>query len=1206
VCHKRIAALTAAIFFAAGTSVQAQLDPNAFLPIGTLTMVGGGPVTINTDALTLTEGGFTFTGVALNQAQGPQIGVFDFRSINIPSGSTISVTGSRPLAILSQSDATIFADIVVSSNGFTAAGPGGYLGASATSPDPANKVLDAHTGLGPGGGYVLGHGAGGGGNGGPGGQPTGGPSNGGLPQLLIGGSGGAATSTSGLTNTGGAGSGAVEIVADGTLSLLTVAANGAGGSGGTNGNAGGGAGGSILLSGRSLGVFAVTANGGNGAGAEVQGTAGGSGGGGGRVMLSGVGSYSLGSTDVNSGKSVAVNGGTGSNAGNGFVGVITVDALTTVVPNGFSVPLNGTPVHFANGGTQATVEAYVRRSLTINAGGTATLGMDNALQGRDGSGNPFTVLTVDGTFNMNGYSQAVTILASATTSTGATVNIPATSTLTASAGGYYGQLTGSGAVVVKTLTGDTEAFNGASPSFTGSTSVAAGTLSLGNDMALPNATVMLAGGILTFATANPVLGGLAGTGSLSFSGVTSLTVGGNNASTTYSGALSGSPALSKIGTGTLTLAGSSPNFTGATTVTAGTLAVVNDTALQFSTVNLPGGGVVQFVPGAVNPTFGALGGSGNVTANTVSSLTVGGNGASTTYTGLIQGPTNFVKAGAGTLTIGNDQALSNDTLTVNGGSINFTSPAANPSIGALAGTGGVSLSGLNSLIVGVSNASTTYAGNFSGSIPGGIIKNGTGTWTIASPDNAQSGPFMINRGTVVVGSTGALSSANAITVGLGTLDVNGFDLGVFSLTVGGTVLLGGGSLTALNPVTVQGSIANGSLRSGPYNVTASGATLNAITTYPATIVNVNATGNLKNFTNGGTVNVAAGLPHALFNGFTNQGGGTVALGAGSKINVQEFQSSGVLSLAPGSSSSAPTQLTGAFTAPLYFNGGSRTILGTPQTATQNGQPTFLAGIDLFGANAVVAGGLFVNNGYVEDSSNNFQGTATVVADFGSLVKGAGFFQNTVVTQNGGKFQAGNSPGAANFGGFVLGPGGVSSYLFAIDDATGAAGPSPDAAGHVSGWSLVKSVRQAIVGAMTSGDFTWTATAADKLTVSIETLVNPTTVGVDVAGPMADFDPTRSYSWPAFEWSGTYSGPTDSTILTASTQFDTSGFHNPVAGVFGWSFDGANGSLSLTYTPTAVPEPGTLCMTALGAVAASWIVRRRQVAGQVNGRLPVAA
>src|ERR1700729_3366870 len=115
-----------------------------------------------------------------------------------------------------------------------------------------------------------------------------------------------------------------------------------------------------------------------------------------------------------------------------------------------------------------------------------------------------------------------------------------------------------------------------------------------------------------------------------------------------------------------------------------------------------------------------------------------------------------------------------------------------------------------------------------------------------------------------------------------------------------------------------------------------------------------------------------------------------------------------------------------------------------------------------------------------------------------------------------------------------------------------------------------------MGSVTSsGDFTWTATPADKLIVALDTLVNPTTVGTDVAGPMADFHPSHAYVWPAVQWTGTYSGPTDVATLNADTAFDTSGFVNPIDGTFGWSLGGS--SLSLSYTPTPVPEPGTLVL-----------------------------
>jgi PEP-CTERM motif len=169
---------------------------------------------------------------------------------------------------------------------------------------------------------------------------------------------------------------------------------------------------------------------------------------------------------------------------------------------------------------------------------------------------------------------------------------------------------------------------------------------------------------------------------------------------------------------------------------------------------------------------------------------------------------------------------------------------------------------------------------------------------------------------------------------------------------------------------------------------------------------------------------------------------------------------------------------------------------------------------------------------------------------------------------------------------------VGNYVFAIDDAIGTAGPSPNAVGQVSGWGLVKSIQQAVGSFTSSGNFTWTATPAAPLTIAIDTLVNPTTVGTDVSGPMADFDPTRAYSWLAAQWGGTYSGPTDAATLDADTAFDTSGIVNQFSGTFGWSLDAADHTLSLTYTPSPVPEPGTLALTGIAAMGWVTFSRRR--------------
>jgi autotransporter-associated beta strand protein len=593
-----------------------------------------------------------------------------------------------------------------------------------------------------------------------------------------------------------------------------------------------------------------------------------------------------------------------------------------------------------------------------------------------------------------------------------------------------------------------------------------------------------------------------------------------------------------------------------------------------------------------------------------------------TIASSITGTLPVLKDGTGTLVLSGIN--SQNGVTINAGTVqvatdvNLGAAAGNVSVGSgaifsvtgtFATNRSVALGPLTGNLPGTSTIDVaaghtlTLNGQVSGAY-GALQKTSPGTLVLNNTTNTYGGGTIVQAGTLQVAGDGSLGAAGTpVTVaGAGTLIFAG------STSTTRTFNLNSGTLSlSAGVLTFNGANVFGGFLTGPGTFAISGgAALSGVTTYASTAISVNGASSFTNFSSGGPLAVASSAAGPIsFTRFANQGSGSITIGAVNVVNASDFQTYGTLTINPATISenfSQTTLIKNVGTSQLFFNGGSRTFIGTPNTAvfpnnwpdtSLRGTPTFVAGIDLHGQNAMVAGGLFVNNGYVEDSTNSFTGTATVVADFGSLVKGAGFFQNTVVTQNGGKFQAGNSPGAVTFGKFVLGPGGVANYVFAIDDATGVAGPTPDADGQVRGWGLVKAISREAGITPTTGDFTWTATAADKLLVSLETLVNPTTVGVDVPGLMEHFDPTLPYVWPAFKWTGSYAGPVDVATLDAATAFDTSGFANPIGGTFGWALDTTGHTLSLTFTPSAVPEPSALVLSGIAAVSAAFRPRRRQ-------------
>ncbi len=178
-------------------TARAQLDPGAFTVQSALS-ASSGTLTIDTDNLRIFNGSNTTlgTGAFLNQNGGPQIAVFDFNSINITSGVSLTIRGSRALALLSPGNISIQPTMTfVSSNGGLGGFQGGGVQQQAGGGDQENEA-----GFGPGGGFAFSNSAGGGGYGGMGGVTGGaaaGLTYGNLFQILQGGGGGGASAAAG-------------------------------------------------------------------------------------------------------------------------------------------------------------------------------------------------------------------------------------------------------------------------------------------------------------------------------------------------------------------------------------------------------------------------------------------------------------------------------------------------------------------------------------------------------------------------------------------------------------------------------------------------------------------------------------------------------------------------------------------------------------------------------------------------------------------------------------------------------------------------------------------------------------------------------------------------------------------------------------------------------------------------------------------------
>jgi fibronectin-binding autotransporter adhesin len=182
------------------------------------------------------------------------------------------------------------------------------------------------------------------------------------------------------------------------------------------------------------------------------------------------------------------------------------------------------------------------------------------------------------TFDLAGNNQTIGALSSSDPSSTVALG-SGTLTVGNGASGSYtftGTLSGSGNLV--TAGSGNLILSGSNATFTGTTLVNSGTLTLDHPTALAQSTVdPSGGGTLRFgAVTAATLGGLQGAGSValtnSASTAVALTVGNNNQSTSFAGSISGSGSLVKTGSGTLVLTGYN-SYSGGTTLAGGTLRI---------------------------------------------------------------------------------------------------------------------------------------------------------------------------------------------------------------------------------------------------------------------------------------------------------------------------------------------------------------------------------------------------------------------------------------------------------------------------------------------------------------------------------------------------------------------------------------------------------------------------------------------------------
>jgi autotransporter-associated beta strand protein len=463
-------------------------------------------------------------------------------------------------------------------------------------------------------------------------------------------------------------------------------------------------------------------------------------------------------------------------------------------------------------------------TLAKTGAGTLTLSGSNSYGG--GTSISGGVLNVNSDAALGASGGSVAFAGSGTLQWNGSFDLNSSRNISISSGAATFDTQGGNATVLGVISGNgslTKAGSGSlalnvANSYSGGTTVNAGaTLRLGATGALPSGKNLVLNGMLDLLTSNATVGTLSGSGAIdkSAAGSSTLTV----SSGTFSGQIrntAGTVALTKTGMGTLTLAppaGSANAYSGATTVSSGTVWLDNSGALPSGNNVTLSTTIATLKLAACSAVIGTLSGSGYIdNASGSSSVAV----TSGSFSGQLrnpQGTLSLTKTGEGaTLTLSGVSSYTGGT-TVNAGTLALSGVNRLSTAGAITITGGV-------LDLGNNSQTTSGAVSFQG----GSVQNGTITKSGADFDGRAGTVTAVLAGTAGLTKSGSgtltLSAANtypgATTIGAGILALSGGSnrlAGGGGITMTGGVLdLGGFSQSVSGGVSFQGgTVQNGTI-----------------------------------------------------------------------------------------------------------------------------------------------------------------------------------------------------------------------------------------------------------------------------------------------------------------------------------------------------------------------------------------------------------